>query len=83
MPTIINSNIETTNVAKLKISIYYKARKSKTCFSKIAQTTWTVIQISVLKYMQPGEVYYFPVNVYWTLPHRQHAAIKKHPQQNQ
>ena len=32
LTTIINSNIETTNEAKLKINIYYKSRKIKNLF---------------------------------------------------
>ena len=66
LATIINSNIETTNEAKLKLNIYYKlSRKVKNLF----------IRKKILGSVNGG-VYYFPVNVYWAHPHNDQRKIQ-------
>ena len=88
LTTIINSNIETTNEAKLKFNIYYKSRKVKNLF----------IRNNPNKPDQPFNVVYqytcnqgectisqstYIGHTRTTIKERfkQHAAIKKHHQQ--
>ena len=89
LTTIINSNIETTNEAKPKFNIYYKSRKVKNLFirnnpNKPNQPFNVVYQYTCNQGECTTSQSTYIRHTRTTIKERfkQHAAIKKHHQQN-